>query len=117
MRGVKLINILFLCTANIQRSRTAEDLCKAEVSEHTFKSAGLSERECHRNGSQLCTIELLEWADQVYVFEPMHEDRIEQYAGSSYLSKVTNLQIPDEFQYMQPELVQLLRSHFETIFK
>jgi protein-tyrosine-phosphatase len=49
------MNILFLCTANLHRSRTAEDYFKSLDSTHTFKSAGLSEKYC----TQLCSVELL----------------------------------------------------------
>lgn len=102
------MNILFLCTANIQRSKTAEDIFCRRYQQHTFRSAGLSKKECSRNNSTLCTEELLIWADVVYVFEQMHIDRICDYTGDKFLSKIRCLDIEDVYQYMQPELVALL---------
>lgn len=102
------MNILFICTANIHRSKTAEDIFRVEVPTHNFKSAGLSEKECVRNGSTLCTTEMLQWADMVYVFEPKHADRIREYAGDEFEYKIQCLHIEDIYQYMQPELINKL---------
>ncbi|MEH6443038.1 MAG: hypothetical protein V7784_03990 [Oceanospirillaceae bacterium] len=104
--------VLFVCTANIQRSLTAEHLFRSLFSNVIFKSAGVSRRECARNNSQLCTIELLDWADQVFVFEQKHLDRIIQHTGEQFLSKISNLEIDDNYQYMQPELVEELKKKF-----
>lgn len=105
------MNVLFLCTANIHRSRTAEDYFRVLYAQHTFRSAGLSEKECERHGSTLCTVKLLEWADVVYVFEPRHKDRIQQYTGDSFLSKIECLDIEDIYQYIQPELISKLEGY------
>ena len=105
-----MTNILFLCTANIQRSRTAETLFKGLYPGLNFKSAGLSKKECERNNSTLCTIELLTWADQIYVFEQLHLARIGEHSGGQFDSKITNLNVPDRYQFMQQELIDLLKS-------
>jgi predicted protein tyrosine phosphatase len=102
------VNILFLCTTNIQRSKTAEDLFRAADNNHQYKSAGLSEKYVSKANSALCTVEMLQWADQVFVFEEKHIDRIQKHTGDVYLPKITNLNIPDDYQYFQRELVLLL---------
>jgi len=102
------MNILFLCTANIQRSKTAEELFRAAYNSHQYKSAGLSEKYVKKANSALCTLEMLQWADQVFVFEEKHIDRIQKHTGDVYLPKITNLKIPDDYQYFQRELVLLL---------
>jgi len=102
------MNILFLCTANKQRSRTAEELFNAANKSHKYKSAGLSSKYVTKAGSSLCTLEMLEWSDKIYVFEDGHIKRLQQYTGDRFLSKVTNLQIKDEYQYFQRELVLLI---------
>lgn len=99
------MNILFLCTANIHRSKTAEDLFTPMYPNHSFKSAGLNEKECLRNGSTLCTEGKIAWADKIYYFEKKHRERFVEHVDKQNLE---NLNIPDEFQYMQPELVALL---------
>ena len=104
------MNILFLCTANIHRSRTAEDYFRETESDtYTFLSAGLSEKECNRHGSRLCTVELLEWADKVLVMEEMHRDRIAQHTGTRFLDKIQVVGIEDIYKYKQPELIVLLK--------
>lgn len=112
------MNVLFLCTANIQRSKTAEDLFSARYTDHNFKSAGLSKKECSRNGSTLCTEELLQWADRIYVFEQMHIERIKQHTADEYIDKIECLNIEDIYKYMQAELIQVLKQRtwgFETL--
>lgn len=102
------MNILFLCTSNLNRSRTAEDLFRSTVPEHQYKSAGLSQKYCQKYGTTLCTTELLEWADKVFVMEDMHVQRIAEHGGQSFLNKLEVLNIDDVYQYMQPELVEKL---------
>ncbi|WP_256848673.1 hypothetical protein [Pseudoalteromonas carrageenovora] len=38
------MKILFLCIANLQRSKTAEELFRAANKNHQYKSEGLSEK-------------------------------------------------------------------------
>jgi predicted protein tyrosine phosphatase len=102
------MNILFLCTANKQRSKTAEELFDAADKSHQYKSAGVSAKYVAKAGSSLCTLEILQWADKIYVFEDSHIKRLQKYTGDRFLSKVTNLQIKDEYQYFQRELVLLI---------
>jgi len=110
------MNILFLCTANIQRSRTAEEHFRENYPDHIYKSAGLSEKYCKQHGTTVCTTTILDWADKIYVMEPMHLQRIEDYAGKHYLDKVESLAIEDIYQYMQPVLVGILDTHEKLQF-
>ena len=103
------MNILFLCTANLHRSRTAEDYFRSTINKHRYKSAGLSEKLCKQYNTRLCSIELLKWADRIYVMEAMHIDRITLYTGYRFISKVENLNIDDIYQYMQAELLEKLK--------
>ena len=104
------MNILFLCTANIQRSKTAEEIFSSIDKTNKYRSAGLSYKYTKKSGSTLCTEKMLEWSDSIYVFEDMHIERIKQYTGERHLSKLINLRIEDKYQYFQRELVlQLLK--------
>lgn len=78
----------------MNRSRTAEKIFRAKYGKHQFLSAGLSEKYCTRNNSTRCTVEILNWADRIFVMEELHIQRIAQYVGSAYLEKVVNLEIP-----------------------
>ncbi len=102
------MNILFLCTANIQRSKTAEELFSAADKTNVYRSAGLSTKYVRKARSTMCTEEMLQWANVVYVFEQLHIERIREYTGDVYLHKITNLEIEDNYKYFQRELILLL---------
>lgn len=110
------MNILFLCTSNLNRSRTAEDFFRSTCAAHQYKSAGLSQKYCQKHGTTLCTIELLAWADKIFAMEDMHVQRIAEHGGQSYLSKLEVLNIDDIYQYMQPELVEKLVANDKLSF-
>ncbi len=107
------MNILFLCTANKQRSKTAEELFSVANKGNQYKSAGLSLKYVTKAGTTLCTPELLDWSNKIFVFEEAHIARIKKYTGSMHLSKITNLNIPDKYKYFQRELVLLILERYE----
>ncbi|BBW90867.1 hypothetical protein PS1M3_09540 [Pseudoalteromonas sp. PS1M3] len=102
------MNILFLCTSNINRSRTAQELFSALDNGNIYKSAGLSKKYVSKAGTTLCTEDMLDWADKIYVFEKKQIDRIRKHTGEKNLHKISNLDIEDKYQYFQRELVLLL---------
>jgi predicted protein tyrosine phosphatase len=54
--------------------------------------------------------ELVEWAELIFVMERVHRTRLtRQFSRYLKEKRVVCLDIPDEFDYMQPELVELLR--------
>lgn len=69
------MNILFLCTANIQRSKTAEEIFSRVDKTNKYRSAGLSYKYTQKMNSTMCTEDILQWADTTYVFEDMHIER------------------------------------------
>ena len=103
------MNILFLCTSNLNRSRTAEDYFRSVDNKHTYQSASLSEKYCNHYNTRLCSIELLEWADKIFVMETMHVGRITKHAGVRYLAKIEMLNIDDFYRYIQTELIDQLK--------
>jgi predicted protein tyrosine phosphatase len=107
------MNILFLCTTNLQRSKTAEEIFRAANKNHQYKSAGLSAKYVQKANSTLYTEEMLQWADRIYVFEQQHIDRIQKHTRDVYLPKIINLNISDDYQYFQRELVLLLLEQYE----
>jgi len=102
--------ILFICRANIQRSLTAEHLFKSMFSNIEFNSAGVSQKECVRNNSTLCTDEMLIWADCIFVFDQLHVDRIRDNAKGVNIRKIINLEIEDVYKYDDPRLISLLKT-------
>ena len=104
------MNILFLCTSNVNRSKTAEQHFAVQEPLVHFRSAGMSQKECQLNGTTLCTEALLAWADVIFVMETEHIRRIEQHTGTQYLDKILNLNIPDVYQFGSRELIEQLEA-------
>lgn len=109
------MNVLFLCTANLNRSKTAELYFAEKYPKNDYKSAGLSSKECRRNGTTLCTEKLLAWADVVYVMEAEHLRRIEQHTGQRFLNKIISLEIPDVYSFGDNSLIEQLELSYQAI--
>lgn len=108
--GCGRLNVLFVCTSNIHRSKTAERVFSlADTRGDAFCSAGVSRQNCARAGSRLCTEELLLSADLIFVFEDRHVFEILKAVGDKVDGKLINLHIPDRFPYLDPELIDILR--------
>ena len=94
--------ILFVCTANQRRSKTAEDLYGHD-DRYAVKSAGVADF-----ASVPLTLELLQWADVVFVMEEgNHRQKIRaDYPDAR--SKIEVLDIEDKWPRADPELIELL---------
>lgn len=97
-------NILFICSRNRLRSPTAETIfCDQEG--WSVRSAGLAS-----DADVSLSVEDLEWADIVFVMEPIHKRKLSEKFGVSLKGKrVVCLGIPDNYEYMDDELVCLLK--------
>ncbi|MFK5921707.1 MAG: low molecular weight protein tyrosine phosphatase family protein [Verrucomicrobiota bacterium] len=97
--------LLFICSQNKLRSPTGEAIY-AEHPTLEVDSAGLN----HDAEVALCP-EQIEWADVIFVMEKIHRSRLNKKFGN-YLAgkKIVVLGIPDNYAYMDPELVQLIQS-------
>ena len=97
------MNILFVCSMNKWRSPTAEHL----YAKHPFvnvRSAGTS-------GGAKRTISCrdVRWADMIFVMEYKHKQRISaEFRQELNGKELIVLDIPDDYQYMDPELVEIL---------
>jgi predicted protein tyrosine phosphatase len=98
--------LLFICTLNLQRSPTGAEIFKDK---YETKSAGVD-----KTARQPVTAELLEWADIVYVMEDWQRTYISEKFTKEYLkAKIINLDIPDMFNFMNEELIRLLKEKVE----
>jgi predicted protein tyrosine phosphatase len=102
------MKILFICSANKQRSKTAEDYFAVKFPEHEFLSAGTNLKICRKEGTIELTEDLLKWSDKVYVMEKKHLDQIQKHIDSKYYSKITVLHIPDFYKYYDADLTTIL---------
>ena len=95
--------LLFICSQNKLRSPTAETVF-ANHSGVEVDSAGLN------NDAEVpLSDEQLEWADLVLVMEKAHRNRLNRKFSHALGGKrITVLNIPDDYEYMQPELIEIL---------
>ncbi|XUK64113.1 protein-tyrosine-phosphatase [Plantibacter sp. RU18] len=98
------MRVLFVCSRNRLRSPTAEVLFR-QVPGIEVASAGLK-----RDADEVLTSEDVEWADLILVMERTHKQELTRRFGPSLAhTRVAVLGIPDQYDYMAPELVALLR--------
>lgn len=96
--------LLFVCSQNRLRSPTAEAVF-ADYPGVEVDSAGLN-----NDAEVRLSDEQLEWADVVIVMERAQRERLNRKYGHALKGKrVVVLGIPDEYDYMDPVLVQLLK--------
>lgn len=96
-------NVLFVCSRNQWRSPTAEQVWRRHPA-LAVRSGGTSPNARHPVSAAD-----IGWADVVFVMEEKHKSRL----MASYRRLLENkpvhvLDIPDEYKYMAPELVDLL---------
>ena len=99
----KAKRVLFVCEGNLHRSSTAQRLYSSTPGIKA-RSAGLSSL-----APVQVTDELLAWADVVFVMEREHQQWIAMRFEGLKLSRVDVLDIPDEFELMDPALIEMLR--------
>jgi predicted protein tyrosine phosphatase len=98
-------NILFICSQNRLRSPTAEQVfCKHPGLQ--IASAGTN-----HDADNPVSAELLQWADLIFVMERVHRSKLQKrYRAALKGKRVVCLEIPDDYAYMDPELVRLLEA-------
>ena len=97
------LRILFVCAMNRLRSRTAEQVFSGR-DDLAVRSAGLNPK-----ATVVLSADLISWADTIFVMETSHRQKIRhRFRGVLSDDQIVCLSIPDEYTYMQPELVNLL---------
>lgn len=97
--------VLFVCSKNQWRSPTAEAIWRKHPA-LAVRSGGTSSAARHR-----VSLEDLCWADVVLVMEQKHKSRLlADFPGALRHTPVHVLDVPDEYRYMDPELVELLEA-------
>ncbi len=102
-------HILFVCTANQQRSPTAEELYRSD-SRFEVRSAGTS-----TPATTAVSAELVEWADTIVTMEQRHAKEIRlEFPKLAAKTRFIVLGIPDIYEYMDPTLQGEIRDKFEA---
>jgi predicted protein tyrosine phosphatase len=96
---------LFVCSQNRLRSPTAEAVFAAWPGVET-DSAGLG-----GDASVPLSTEQIAWANIIFVMEKAHRNRLSmRFKAHLNGKRVICLDIPDDYEYMQPELIKLLEA-------
>jgi len=97
--------ILFICSKNRFRSPTAEQVFASYPHIETA-SAGLS-----ADAVDLLTPEHLDNIDTIFVMEKAHRTKLtRQFKAHIKGAKIICLDIPDDYTFMQAELIALLKT-------
>jgi predicted protein tyrosine phosphatase len=97
-------NALFLCSRNQWRSPTAEALFKNSQTVNA-RSAGVG-----ASARVKVTAKQVSWADIIFVMEKRHRTLLlDQLRADVGRTPVIVLDIPDDFQFMDADLVELLK--------
>ena len=97
-------NVLFLCSQNKLRSPTAEAVFTGHPTVDV-DSAGLN-----HDAVVPLSEEQIEWADLILVMEKVHRSRLNRKFGKSLAGKrIVVLNIPDNYDCMDPALIRLLK--------
>jgi predicted protein tyrosine phosphatase len=100
-----LLKVLFICSRNRWRSLTAEKIFDG-VNGLQARSAGTEP-----NARIRVTAGHLSWADLIFVMEKKHLRRLQdKFSEDIAEKKIVCLHITDDYQFMQPELVDLLQA-------
>lgn len=105
------MNVLFVCSRNKWRSATAETIFKNHPFHHV-KSAGTSAAARIKiNGK------LIDWADLIFVMEKKHKQILaENFREEMTEKEVIILNIPDDYQYMDEELIAEIETKVGSYF-
>jgi len=102
-------NILVVCGKNKRRSRTAEYIFKNDQRFH-IRSVGLSPKSDRQIKERD-----LEWSDLVLVMERKQSSRITETFRQLKLPPMEVLYIEDDYDYLQTELIELLKERINSI--
>lgn len=110
MNGART-KILFVCSRNRRRSLTAESIFK-DMSAWDVRSAGTED------GARIKIIAgHLGWADVIVVMEKRHKERLRQKHPEQLAKKrCVCLFIADDYEFMDAELVAVLRAKMQEEF-
>ena len=90
--------ILFVCSANKQRSKTAEDYFSSKYADFEFISAGTNSKICEQEGTNPLTIELLEQANIIFVMENSHKKEVKNFINGRFKKEIIVLDIKDIYK-------------------
>ena len=108
--------LLFICTENLLRSPTAEDLVNRskEFSDYTARSAGTSMAAEHQLSK-----ELVNWADIIFVFSERYDKHktILLKKFPNIKKRIIDLAIQDKYSKNDPGLIKILKNKLKKYLR
>jgi predicted protein tyrosine phosphatase len=112
MEDTEPVNVLFVCSRNRWRSPTGEKVWE-RVSGVAVRSAGTS-----RNARRRLTVADIRWAELILVMEEKHKARIKaDFRGETRFKALYVLDIEDDYRFMDPDLVEIIRRKTEPLIR
>ena len=106
-----MTRVLFVCSQNKLRSPTAEQVFSNRPG-FEVSSAGTD-----RGAGNPVSAESIEWADVIFVMERTHRNKLgKNFRAALKNKRIICLDIPDEYEYMDPALVRLLEAKVGPFF-
>lgn len=104
-------HVLFVCGRNRLRSPTAAKVYERDP-RISARSAGLSPGSPHTISARD-----VDWADLILVMDAEYAAWIQGHFRNLRLPPIRSLDVPDEYGYMDPELVELIRAASEPYLR
>ncbi len=105
-------NLLFICSENRLRSPTAEAIFSAYKDVQAIGAGTNKDAETPVSG------DLIEWADIILVMEKIHKNKVaKKYKKLLKDKRLISLDIPDNYDCMQPELIQILKTKVARVVR
>lgn len=102
--------LLFVCSENRLRSPTAETIFNDYEGVEAIGAGTNSDAATPVSG------DLIEWADIILVMEKAHRNKVSQkYKTLLKNKRLICLDIPDNYECMNPELIRLLKSKVSSL--
>jgi len=96
--------VLFVCSQNRLRSPTAEQVFSTRI-DIEVASAGTN-----KDAGTPLTAEMVAWADVIFVMEKEHRNKLQRRFKKELRARLICLDIPDDYDFMDPVLVRLLEN-------
>ena len=105
-------HVLFVCGKNRRRSPTAEAIFAASDGFEVSSAGTAADAEC------VVSSDLVEWADEIVVMERRYARQLRQkFSAVLGEKRIVSLDIPDNYMFMQDELIAVLQARSARCMK
>lgn len=99
------MKLLFVCSQNRLRSPTAEAIFS------TYPGVEAISAGTNNDAPTPVSADLIEWADVVLCMEKSHRNKLSsKFKNQLKTKRIVVLEIPDNYEYMDAELVRILKT-------